>query len=238
MKRFLIPLLILLWTTPAWPFTASLNFRGTSGYVTDGSGQTPVLPGDSFPTTRNGITFGFVIVSNSTTGDASAVVSPVDRNSSVDPRFAGIVYAAPGGASNVAFAIQVPSAGDYDIRLAIGDSGFDQSGQQEYVELLNGEDQVGGTTGSSLGIILNAVTGPTQNKYYDATGVLRTSESDWISNNIKVTKTVSAYMGTTTLVIWLGKDALSSYTILAHVEVSDATGGGPTAAPRRRIFQQ
>lgn len=84
------------------------NFRGTSGYVSDGATETYVLA-EGYPTTRNSVTFGF------TSGVGS--LQPVDRSAANDRRLAGINY------DNTArvFQIDLPSAGTYTVHLALGD---------------------------------------------------------------------------------------------------------------------
>jgi len=94
------------------------NFRGTSGYVTDGANETYVLLGDAYPVTRNGVTFGWL-----------SAPSSGDRDSTIDRRLAGINYTANDGASQRDFQIDLPAAGDYIISLALGDHGFTQTYQ-------------------------------------------------------------------------------------------------------------
>lgn len=89
-------------TTPV----ASINFRNTAGFVTDGTNQTFSL-GEAFPTTRAGITFGF---------DFGITGSTADRSNAVDPRYAGIVFE-----NGVGFDLTLPSAGTYCVNVVIGD---------------------------------------------------------------------------------------------------------------------
>lgn len=86
------------------------NFRQTSGYVTDAADDTYMLKSDAYPTVRNGITFGWVSTAN---------VDDRDRNSTLDPRIAGVSFRTTNGTS--VFKIDLPSAGKYLLRLAIGD---------------------------------------------------------------------------------------------------------------------
>jgi hypothetical protein len=88
------------------------NFRQTSGFVTDGANETYVLSGDSYPATRNGVTFGW---EDAPSGDR-------DRNSGIDRRLAGMNFvSSAAGASAYRFRVDLPAAGDYAVRLAIGD---------------------------------------------------------------------------------------------------------------------
>ena len=92
-------------------FDIGINFRATSGYVTDGANETYCL-GDVYPTTRGGVTFGW---------DASLSGGTRDRNSGLDRRLAGINYIA--AASGQFFRIDLPSSGSADVHIAAGDAG-------------------------------------------------------------------------------------------------------------------
>lgn len=87
-------------------FTAIINFRGTSGYVTDGANQTYCLA-DVSPTTRGGNTFGWQI----------SGMNAVDRDNTLDPRFAGINF---GGAD---FLFTLPRTGLFHVNYVLGDAG-------------------------------------------------------------------------------------------------------------------
>ena len=88
------------------------DFRNTKNFVTDPSGSTYVLPGTVYPTTVNGVTFGWT--KNSTTGRG--------RNASLDPRLAGVNFANNG--SPATFYVDLPLPGTYDLSLALGDAGY------------------------------------------------------------------------------------------------------------------
>lgn len=88
---------------------AKLNFRLTSGYVTDGAGETYVLGTDAHPTTRGGVTFGYVDV-----GGGAPVAG--DRSTSYGSRFAGrINYKRDSNTFRVDLA-----NGAYDLRASMG----------------------------------------------------------------------------------------------------------------------
>lgn len=89
--------------------TAAINFRATSGYVTDGTGETYSL-GEIYPVTRGGYTFGWSV---DLTGSSR------DRASGNDARLAGLVFT-----NNTAhyFRIDLPATGTYDVRVAAGDA--------------------------------------------------------------------------------------------------------------------
>lgn len=94
-----------------------------------------------------------------------------DRNATTDVRLKGIHFADNTGGAEKNYRIALPSPGDYKVRLAAGDSA---SGQACKVELFDNS--------SSLGVLANAVTSGA-GFWIDATGVERTSESDWVNNN-------------------------------------------------------
>ena len=94
---------------------ASINFRNTSGFVTDGTNETYSL-GEAFPTTRAGVTFGF---------DYAIPSSTADRSNTNDPRYAGAVIE-----NGVGFTITLPASGVYKVNVVIGDPfGFSTTNQ-------------------------------------------------------------------------------------------------------------
>ena len=101
------------------PWLKGFDFRLTAGFVTDPADCTYVLETDSYPTTRNGVTFGWE-------------VSPAggrDRDSGSDPRLAGINQ----GNGIGTFRVDLPAAGKHDISLAMGDLSNTQEGTQVIV---------------------------------------------------------------------------------------------------------
>ncbi len=92
-------------------FDKGFDFRQTSGFVTDPANCTYVLSGDTYPVTRNGVTFGW-------TGSLT-FMSDRDRNSGIDPRLAGLNV---DGFENAVFQIDLPASGTYLISLAGGDA--------------------------------------------------------------------------------------------------------------------
>ncbi len=91
------------------PFDAGINFRASSGFVTDGTNETYCLGGsDAYPTARGGFTFGWV----------TSFTDVRDRNAGVDRRLAGINFCPQIGDY---FRLDLPSTGNYDIHLALGD---------------------------------------------------------------------------------------------------------------------
>ena len=139
---------------------SGINFRATSGYVTDGSGDTystPTFAADAYPTTRGGKTFGQAALNDFDCRNR------VDTN---DPRLAGMAFTA---ATDKVFKFDLPSgAGTYDVRIAFGDG---TSGVSHNVLIKDGPTPlatISGTTGT--------------NEFLDAAGTVRTAAA-WPGSN-------------------------------------------------------
>ena len=104
-------------TVTSW--SQGFDFRNTATFVSDPPTYNYVLPGTTYPTTVNGVTFGW------TTPD---LVQGGDRSTLVDPRLAGINSALNG--SPATFYVDLPSPGAYNVSLAMGDDGFAQCSTQ------------------------------------------------------------------------------------------------------------
>src|SRR5271157_2715224 len=89
------------------------DFRNTKAFVSDPSGSTYVLPTLAYPTTVNGVTFGWA---------NTFLVEGRDRNATLDPRLAGVNLVTNG--SPATFYVDLPSAGTYNVALALGDAGY------------------------------------------------------------------------------------------------------------------
>src|SRR6202011_4334377 len=96
---------------PATPVSSGsaqgFSFRKTAGFVADHTGVTYVLCSDTYPTVRNGVTFGW----------ESGNPQCIDDSASIDARLAGIAYTQ--GSVPMIFRADVP-AGQYDAMLAMG----------------------------------------------------------------------------------------------------------------------
>jgi hypothetical protein len=103
-------------------------------------------------------------------------LSSRDRDQTTDVRLKGFTFFS--GADG-RFRMDLPSAGSYTINLALGDSSNPQTMKVEYFD---------GTTSLDGGPFFNSSTSAAGH-WIDATGVERTSESDWVNNNAAVTKT-------------------------------------------------
>jgi hypothetical protein len=148
-------------TPPVVSFEAGLNFRQTSGYVTDVAPDT-YCTFDAYPTTRGGYTFGWTAGS----------IDGRNRNAGVDPQLAGINFAASGACT---LRFDLPAPGTYDIRLAIGD-GF---GGNPFTNDLVLKDNT--TTLATI----NASTGG--NQFADAAGNI-VFNTLWESTNVAISK--------------------------------------------------
>ena len=97
-------------------YDIAFDFRATIGYVSDPSYATYCV-GESYPTTRtiNGysITFGWE------TGVGSII--PVDGNSALDPRIAGINFKQNTGTASV-FRVDLPGSGAVTVGMSLGDT--------------------------------------------------------------------------------------------------------------------
>jgi hypothetical protein len=102
-----------------------------------------------------------------------------DRDAGAVIELNGIAQIANNTNNYADYRIALPSTGDYIIRLALGDASNGQSIRVRlYDDVTEFEDIEGGTSGAS--------------KYLDATGVERTSQADWVSNNAAITRTFAS----------------------------------------------
>jgi hypothetical protein len=175
---------------PAGPVTiASINFRGSSGYVTHGAGQTYML-GEGFPTVRAGLTMGWQVGVNAT-----------DRDTGVDPRFAGINWL-DGGATND-FTLTLPSTGTYNINYAVGDAS-------------------GGSQGTQITILDNATTRDTSGtmstsgtEFYDISGTKHATSAAWVANSVAK----SLVFATTTFVLRMNHPS-GGAAVITHLVIT------------------
>lgn len=182
--------------------TIGINFRATSGYVTDGAGETYCL-GEAYPVTRGGYTFGF---STDLTGNAR------DRDASNDRRLAGCVFQV-NTAGTADFILDLPAAGDYRIRAAFGDAG---SLQYQLVVLKDGTTTLA-TIDDYTGV----------DEYEDITGAHYFSDTAWASSNVSADHTFAG----TQLILTIGNHSSGTYsTSIAHLYV-EPLNVTPTIAP-------
>lgn len=173
-------------------FNAGFDFRATAGYVTDVAPNTYVLASDTYPTSRGGFTFGW----ESTTGLDSR-----DRSTGVDSRLAGINFKPNSDTVTDTFRVDLPLAGTYNIRLALGDG--TTSAQTNYVVVKD--------TSTALITFAPIATG---GNFADAAGNLW-SPANWPANNVAV----SEAFATTILRIVIGGTVDSLSSCIAYLAV-------------------
>jgi len=182
---------------PAW--TKGFDFRATSGFVTDDANYTYVLPADTYPTTRNSVTFGWVVDGNT--------VSGADRNSGAIPQLAGINFVAGlQGASPTYFRVDLPSAGTFDVTLGLGDASFAQ---------VNMRVEVRDTSTSKFFVLTGGDFSTSANHFVDASGVDRTAAA-WPTDEVAV----STVFATTQLWLIPGSLSASDVTTMACLVVT------------------
>lgn len=192
-----------------------INFRNTSGYVTDGTDEVPWL-GESYPATKmagsgQSVTAGWE--SGFTSGNER------DRDNGIDARLAGIHFES--GGTVCRFRIDLDSTGDHDIRAAFGDPGA--SGNYSEFEFLDSTTSLFQSGSNNDGI----------SNWRDATDVQRTSAADWVSNNAKRTETFASTIFRTDM-NYQGVNS-SGAAVISHLFVESVGGGGGAAAVGRLI---
>jgi hypothetical protein len=180
--------------------TKNFNFRTSGATYCDGSGEvcvddantTYVNLTDTYPVTRNGITFGWTFSSN---------LDSRDRDNSIDARFAGFNFV--NNASDIQiFRVDVTSGASIDLRLAAGDIAATQI---QYVKV---KDNV-------TAFITCAGVQTLSDEYMDAGCNVR-SRAAWPGSNTLVTHT----MGSTTLFVEIGCVACdANSTTLNHLSL-------------------
>lgn len=188
------------------------NFRSTSGFVTDGTNETYVLLTDVYPTTRNGVTFG---------GDTFPF-DVVDRNASLDRRLAGIHYHMNDGSAQSLFRVDLPSATDYEIRLALGDTA---SQGYHYAQVRDDT--------SALFTVIDT-NGTAADRWDDSTGTEWT-DATWPGSNVA---TIGSFSST---IFWLAygtPDAQSASTCVSHIFISQADPSAAQPTRSRKLATQ
>jgi hypothetical protein len=212
----LLGLLLLAVNAAAAGWEQGFDFRNTKTFVTDPPGSTYVLSTTAYPTTVNGVTFGWV---------KTAPVQARDRNAQLDPRLAGINFANNGAPAT--FDVDVPSPGTYSVSLAMGDASYQQCWVQCQVQFLDGGTVVATVT---EGVIA-------QGFFYDAMGN-KWSAAAWPANNVSRQVTLT---GTRlTVVVGTGKPA-GDFTTIAFLGVTQLSGSPNftiSASPASLSIQQ
>lgn len=198
----------LTWTpASSGGWAVAINFRDSSGYATNAADETYCLgEGDTYPTVRNSMTFGWVSIN----GDAGR-----DRDNTLDRRLAGMNQQSNAGGTQAEFKIDLPSSGECDITLAIGDGTSDQAYQRVDVyddtNLLFSVVDAGGTLAAH---------------FDDANGTAFAAAA-WPAGNVPRTVTFS----TTICILKLGAtSAQSNASTIAHIRIEHAGGANTTLA--------
>jgi hypothetical protein len=191
----------------AWTTSKGWNFRSTTALVTDPTNTTYAILTDVYNVTRSiggeNVTFGW---------DGTSALEVRDRASLTGDaaRLGGHHFLSPTSGTQY-FRVDVPAAGQYKVRLALGDYSYDTQ-----VNILI-KDGVGG---SVLATITDASVGTKH--WVDAGGTERTSESDWLANNTQITVTLT---GTALCVYLVGE---STYNCnIAHLELEQIAAATP-----------
>ncbi len=172
---------------------------GPSGFPGDPANSTYVLA-ETSSQTRNGITFSW-----SATGSPSGA----DRSYVSNAKLAGINYTGPG--NTITFSVTLPSTGQKDIRLALGDPYFSSwAGVQCLIK----------DNGSTLFTVGPAT--PASGNVIDANGS-EFSAANWGANNVAKRLTFS----TTTFSIQVSASG-GNYVTMCHLEIADVASGRTT----------
>jgi hypothetical protein len=192
----------------SWTNQKYINFRASSGFVTDGTNETYDLGAANRALTLDGdsLSFGW---------GADLTSQSRDRNPGVDRHCAGIVFN-PNAAGEVAWSFTLPS-GTYDLRLALGDIG---GGQNIFCSVYD-------NTSLLATIASNIAT--TTGQFVDANGNVRTSDTDWTTNNTAR----SIVLASTSLVIKIGDPTTlaSNSSTLACVGILQTAAAGSSGPP-------
>jgi hypothetical protein len=172
-------------------YDKGFNFRNTPTYAIDGTNETYVV-GDGYSTTRNGATFGWETVSQIR-----------DRVATNDRRLAGSNQT-PNTGTQIAFRVDLPAVGTYQIHLALGDAGSAQG--DEYLQIKDD---------TTVLMTLDKPAGTAIQQFYDATGALLTNAT-WPTSEAGTTLTFAS----TILRVVIGTPAVgANSSSLAHLRI-------------------
>jgi hypothetical protein len=204
-------------TVGGW--SQGIDFRATA---TSSGAVPPTFAGDpagyDYDLATAAYNYPRVTAQGNTVGFQNAVLNvdgTRDRDNTIDPRLAGMIYNAE--ASPAIYTIDLPAPGDYSISLALGDASNAQAGPQR-LEIFD--------TATSLLLLSGIGTGAGQ--FCDAAGNLW-SAAAWPSSNVAVTKTFA----TTKFVMNIGGS--SAATPIATLFVQSLAAGGAVTGTLNRI---
>jgi len=209
--------MVTLTVTAAAGWAIGFDFRNTSTFVTDPPGDTYVLSSTAYPTNFNGTNYGWANTN---------LVQARDRNSSLDPRLAGVNLIANG--SPATFLVNLPSPGTYKLSLAMGDAGYEECWVQCQIQFLDGNT-----------VLATITEGLTNLEYfYDAQGN-NWSAAQWPTSNVSQEVTLQ---GTQLTVVVGTNQSTGDSTPIAFLGVAQAIGLSPnfslTASPTSLTIAQ
>lgn len=191
--------------------TQGVDFRATAGFVTDptnftvelGNAFNPTYPTVLSPSGVNG-------------GWEDAVPGSRDRTAftGAAASLSGIHFVQSGSAR---YRIDLPSSGTYNVQAAFGDNAVAQGPFTATFQ----------DTTTVLSTPVNNVSTSGADEFYDATGVQRTSHTDWVTNNAAKSLTFSTTIFRTVI-------TFSGGGPIATLFVQSA-GGGFTPKARRTL---
>jgi uncharacterized membrane protein len=194
---------------------SGFDFRNSASFVTDPPGDTYVLPTTVYPTKGTGVTFGWT----------AGARQGRDRNAKLDSRLAGVNFV-PNG-SPATFYVDLPSAGTYDLSLAMGDAGYQSCWVQCQVQFLDGNTVLATLTEGSDNLAY----------FYDAQGN-NWSAAAWPSSNLSQQVTLT---GTRLTMIVGTSKSQSDNTPIAFLGIAQVSGSpnfSISASPASLSIQQ
>ena len=207
---------VTLTVTSSSGWAVGFDFRNSAGYVTDPPGDSYVLSGTAYPTKSNGVTFGWL---------KTSLVQSRDRNAKLDPRLAGINFAVNGMPAT--FYVDLPSAGAYNLSLALGDAGYQSCWVQCQIQFLDGKTVLATVTKGSTNM----------GYFYDAKGT-NWSAASWPTSNVSRQVTLA---GTRLTVVVGTSKATGDSTPIAFLGVAQVSGSpnfAISASPSSLTIQQ
>jgi len=178
------------------------NFRATVGFVTDGTNEQFVAGSQTYPTTNNGVTYGW---------DANISGNDRDRDNTNDRRLAG-VNSNPNLGTRNTFRVDLPATGQYIITLAMGDT------SSQAFECIEFQDNT--TSFLTLTGIVNLGT-----SWADNTGTQYTNAT-WPGSHATLTRT---FTSTIFNVILGSTTAQANSSPIAHLFISQVASGASLA---------
>jgi len=191
----------------AWSNVKGFNFRATLGFVTDNAANPYEVAelSAAYSATRN--TINGDVVGYGWTG---TLASASDRVNTVDRRLAGINYSNNSSGEKL-WRLDLPSAGTYTIRLALGSA---NGAGTIFARIYDGATPTF-TIASNVSTLAD--------QFIDATSVIRTSDTDWVTNNASQNFTFSSSY----LQLGIGDPSTISggSSWLAHLDIVQVSAG-------------